>query len=152
MILLDTKMTRDGDDFDPKVILRFASDIVAAYVSNNALAVEEIPSILRLVHGALDGLGQDQQASTTNQGPAVAITESITQDYLICLEDGKKLKMLKRYLRSRYSLSPEEYRAKWGLPADYPMVAPNYAAQRSKLAKKIGLGQSGAPRRARGQS
>ncbi|PCJ72146.1 MAG: transcriptional regulator [Rhodobiaceae bacterium] len=145
-------MTRDGDDFDPKVILRFASDIVAAYVSNNALAVEEIPSILRLVHGALDGLGQDQQASTTNQGPAVAITESITQDYLICLEDGKKLKMLKRYLRSRYSLSPEEYRAKWGLPADYPMVAPNYAAQRSKLAKKIGLGQSGAPRRARGQS
>lgn len=151
MILLDTKMKRDGDDFDPKVILRFASDIVAAYVSNNALAVEEIPSMLRMVHGVLDGLGQDKQASSTNQGPAVAITESITQDYLICLEDGKKLKMLKRYLRSRYSLSPEEYRAKWGLPADYPMVAPNYAAQRSKLAKKIGLGQSGAPRRARGQ-
>ena len=149
MILLDTKMKRDGDDFDPKVILRFASDIVAAYVSNNALAVEEIPSMLRMVHGALDGLGQDQQASNTNQGPAVAITESITQDYLICLEDGKQLKMLKRYLRSRYSLSPEEYRAKWGLPADYPMVAPNYAAQRSKLAKKIGLGQNGAPRRAR---
>jgi len=152
MTLLDAKMKRDGDDSDPKVILRFASDIVAAYVSNNALAVEEIPSMLRMVHGALDGLGQDQQASNTNKGPAVAITESITQDYLICLEDGKQLKMLKRYLRSRYSLSPEEYRAKWGLPADYPMVAPNYAAQRSKLAKKIGLGQNSAPRRARAQN
>jgi predicted transcriptional regulator len=145
-------MTRDGDDFDPKVILRFASDIVAAYVRNNPLAVEDIPDMLRMVHNALDGLGQDQQSSNTNQAPAVAIADSITQDYLICLEDGKKLKMLKRYLRSQYSLSPEEYRAKWRLPADYPMVAPSYAAQRSKLAKKIGLGQSSTPRRGRNRS
>lgn len=145
-------MTRDGDDFDPKVILRFASDIVAAYVRNNPLAVEDIPDMLRMVHDTLDGLGQGQQSSTINQDPAVAIADSITQDYLICLEDGKKLKMLKRYLRSQYSLSPEEYRAKWRLPADYPMVAPSYAAQRSKLAKKIGLGQNGATRKVRNRS
>ncbi len=143
---------RDGDSSDPKVILRFASDIVAAYVSNNALPIDEIPGMLRMVHGVLDGLGQDPLLTVTKQGPAVAIVDSITQDHLICLEDGKKLKMLKRYLRSRYSLSPEEYRAKWGLPADYPMVAPNYAAQRSKLAKKIGLGQNNVPRTSRNRS
>lgn len=140
-------MTSESDQYDPELVLRFASNIVAAYVGNHSLPVEDIPGMLRMVHEVLVDLGNDKSSSVTNQGPAVSVDDSVTEDYLICLEDGKKLKMLKRYLRSRYGLSPEEYRSKWGLPADYPMVAPNYAAQRSKLAKKIGLGQSGAPRK-----
>src|ERR1700743_1343446 len=127
-------------------LLRLASDIVAAYVSNNPLPVSELPSMIKSVHttlGALSGgISADPQPA---QKPAVNVKKSITPEYIICLEDGKKLKMLKRYLRSRYGLSPEEYRAKWGLPADYPMVAPNYAAQRSEFAKKIGLGRSSPP-------
>ena len=92
------------------------------------------------MHGALSGLGADGQSLETPPEPAVSVRASVKPDYIVCLEDGKKLKMLKRYLRSNYNMSPEEYRAKWGLPADYPMVAPNYAAQRSEFAKKIGLG------------
>ena len=140
-------MPSDRDDPPSPATLRLASEIVAAYVSNNELAVEELPDMIRTVHGVLATLGDDIGSALPQQGPAVAVDESVTDEYLICLEDGKKLKMLKRYLRSRYGLSPEEYRAKWGLPADYPMVAPNYAAQRSKLAKKIGLGQNSAPRK-----
>ena len=99
--------------------------------------------MIKSVHATLGGLsGMAAADMTTAQKPAVAIKKSVTPEYIVCLEDGKKLKMLKRYLRSRYGLSPEEYRAKWGLPADYPMVAPNYAAQRSEFAKKIGLGRS----------
>jgi len=141
-------MTSESDDQGQELVLRFASNIVASYVGNNALPVEDIPGMLKLVHETLVGLGSNNAYTELNQGPAVAIDDSVTDDYLVCLEDGKKLKMLKRYLRSRHNLSPEEYRSKWGLPADYPMVAPNYAAQRSKLAKKIGLGQTGAPRKA----
>ncbi|HTQ15056.1 MAG TPA: MucR family transcriptional regulator [Rhizomicrobium sp.] len=124
-------------------LLKLASDIVAAYVSNNPIAISDVPGMIKSVHATLGGLstGGPGEAPTT-QKPAVAVKKSITPEFIVCLEDGKKLKMLKRYLRSRYGLSPEEYRAKWGLPADYPMVAPNYAAQRSEFAKKIGLGKS----------
>lgn len=127
-------------------LLRLASDIVAAYVSNNPVPVSELPSMIKSVHATLGGLsGGTPMEMQTAQKPAVTVKKSITPEFIVCLEDGKKLKMLKRYLRSRYSLSPEEYRAKWGLPADYPMVAPNYAAQRSEFAKKIGLGRSSPP-------
>jgi predicted transcriptional regulator len=124
-------------------LLKFASEIVAAYVSNNPIAVADIPGMIKNVHATLSALsGGTAGEGQTNLKPAVAIKKSVTPEYVICLEDGKKLKMLKRYLRSRYNLTPEEYRAKWGLPADYPMVAPNYATQRSEFAKKIGLGRT----------
>ena len=131
-------------------LLRLATDIVAAYVSNNPVPVGELPSMIKSVHatlGSLAGTGGGDIA--TSQKPAVPLKKSITPEYLICLEDGKKLKMLKRYLRSRYALTPDQYRAKWGLPADYPMVASNYAAQRSEFAKKIGLGRSASATKSR---
>ena len=129
-------------------LLKLATEIVAAYVSNNSVAVSELPSMIKSVHATLGGLaGSMTSEPQTTQKPAVTVKKSITPEYIVCLEDGKKLKMLKRYLRSRYSMSPEEYRSKWGLPADYPMVAPNYAAQRSEFAKKIGLGRSSTPPR-----
>lgn len=124
-------------------LLKFASDIVAAYVANNPIPVGEIPGMIKSIHATLGGLAGGIIADgASGQKPAIPVKKSITPEYIICLEDGKKLKMLKRYLRSRYNLTPEEYRAKWGLPADYPMVAPNYAAQRSEFAKKIGLGRT----------
>jgi len=124
-------------------ILRLATDVVAAYVSNNPIPVSEVPAMIKAVHSTLGGLvGVSAGELPTGQKPAVPIKRSVTPDYIVCLEDGKKLKMLKRYLRSNYSMTPEEYRAKWGLPADYAMVAPNYAAQRSEFAKKIGLGRT----------
>jgi predicted transcriptional regulator len=124
-------------------LLRLATNIVAAYVSNNPVPVLELPAMIKSVFVALGGLsGSSSSDSITTQKPAVTVKKSVTPEYIICLEDGKKLKMLKRYLRSRYNLTPEEYRAKWGLPADYPMVAPNYAEQRSQFAKKIGLGRN----------
>lgn len=132
-------------------LLKLASDIVAAYVSNNPVPVGELPSIIKNVHttlGALSGAAAADLA--TDQKPAVPVKKSITPDYLICLEDGKRLKMLKRYLRSRYGLTPDQYRAKWGLAADYPMVAANYAAKRSEFAKKIGLGKPVTKGRRRG--
>lgn len=124
-------------------LLKLVSEIVASYVSNNPVPVSELPAMIRSVHATLGGLtGSLAIDAVTSQKPAVTIKKSITPEYLICLEDGKRLKMLKRYLRSRYGLSPDQYRTKWGLPADYPMVASNYAAQRSEFAKKIGLGRS----------
>jgi predicted transcriptional regulator len=124
-------------------LIRFASEIVAAYVSANPTPISELPGMIRSIHATLGGLsGGGNTEIVTTQKPAVAVKKSVTPEHIVCLEDGKKLKMLKRYLRSRYGLSPEEYRSKWGLPADYPMVAPNYAAQRSEFAKKIGLGRS----------
>jgi predicted transcriptional regulator len=124
-------------------ILKLASDIVAAYVSNNPVPVGELPGMIKSVYSTLGSLSAGVTGEiATSQKPAVPVKKSITPEHLICLEDGKKLKMLKRYLRSRYGLSPDQYRAKWGLPADYPMVASNYAAQRSEFAKKIGLGRS----------
>ena len=128
----------DTDD----VLLDAACRIVAAYVRNNHLLPAELPAIIKNIHTSLSGLSPAQQADAPMpQKPAISVKKSITPDYIVCLEDGKKLKMLKRYLRTRYGLSPEEYRSKWGLPTDYPLVAPNYAARRSEFAKKIGLGR-----------
>jgi predicted transcriptional regulator len=120
--------------------LHLATDIVAAFVSNNAMAPDKLPGLLQEVHDAVRALARGGTASAGSQEPAVPIKKSVTADYVICLEDGKKLKMLKRYLRTQYGMSPEDYRRKWGLPADYPMVAPNYAKRRSEFAKQIGLG------------
>jgi predicted transcriptional regulator len=118
-----------------------ATKIVAAYVSNNAVAVSGLPNVIMTVRTSLAACGGAAEAAAPTLIPAVAIKKSIAPDYIICLEDGKKLKMLKRYLRTQYSTTPEEYRAKWGLPHDYPMVAPTYAANRSAMAKAIGLGR-----------
>jgi len=133
--------TKSSASVDTTEILRLATEIVAAYVSNNAVAANDLPAMIRTVHSTLNNLDQTAPSRETDLTPAVPIKKSVTADYIICLEDGKKLKMLKRYLRSQYGLTPEEYKARWGLPHDYPMVAPNYAAQRSKLAKQIGLGR-----------
>ena len=121
--------------------LKMATDIVAAYVGNNDVKSDDVPGIIRSVHNALKEAEQGGGDGAEAQKPAVSVKKSITPDYLICLEDGRKLKMLKRHLRTTYGITPEAYRAKWGLPADYPMVAPNYAKKRSEFAKKIGLGQ-----------
>jgi predicted transcriptional regulator len=140
----DPKMSSNEDPpGKPDELLKLASEIVAAYVSNNPVPVGELPGMIKSVHATLGGLAVHQKVETlAAQKPAVPVKRSIMPDYIVCLEDGKKLKMLKRYLRSRFDLSPEDYRAKWGLGADYPMVAPNYAARRSEFAKKIGLGRS----------
>ncbi len=122
-------------------LLTQAADIVAAYVSNNAISASDLPSLLTTVHQKLGELAVEG-GEAQRPDPAVPIKKSVTDHYIICLEDGAKLKMLKRYLRTRYNLSPEEYRKRWGLPADYPMVAPEYARRRSDFAKKIGLGKS----------
>lgn len=138
MSLSDTDLADDSQH----ELLRLSADIVAAYVGQNTVQVTAIPDIIRSVHDALRGLGQPTAARPTErQKPAVPISRSVADDYIVCLEDGKKLKMLKRYLRSRYNMSPEEYRRKWALPPDYPMVAPAYAARRSDFAKQIGLGR-----------
>ncbi|WP_020186521.1 MucR family transcriptional regulator [Methylopila sp. 73B] len=122
--------------------ITLAGDIVAAYVSNNSVPSADLPELIASVHGALVKVATGAvEEPTVELKPAIAIKKSIGPDYIICLEDGKKFKSLKRHLRTRYDLSPEDYRAKWGLPLDYPMVAPNYAAARSELAKKMGLGQ-----------
>jgi len=127
-------------------LLGLASDIVAAYLSKNVIPANDLPSLIRTVHATLSDLEQGKaQGAPQELTPAVPIKKSVAPDYIVCLEDGKKLKMLKRYLRSQYGMSPEEYRARWNLPLDYPMVAPNYAAQRSRLAKQIGLGRASAP-------
>jgi len=123
-------------------LLTQAADIVAAYVSNNAISAADLPSLLTTVHQKLGELAVDG-GEAQRPDPAVPIKKSITDHHIICLEDGAKLKMLKRYLRTRYNLTPDEYRKRWGLPADYPMVAPEYARRRSDFAKKIGLGKSG---------
>lgn len=124
-------------------LLVYVADIVAAFVSQNKISPEQLPEVVQTVHQALSGLqgGAAQAQTAEKQKPAVPINRSVQNDYIVCLEDGAKLKMLKRYLRSRYNMSPEEYRRKWGLPADYPMVAPAYAARRSEFAKQIGLGK-----------
>jgi len=123
--------------------LRLSSDIVAAYVSQNTVSANGIQDLIGQVYRALAGLSENRAEPTPapRQRPAAPISRSVQHDYIICLEDGKKLKMLKRYLRSRYDMSPEDYRRKWGLAPDYPMVAPAYAERRSAFAKKIGLGR-----------
>jgi predicted transcriptional regulator len=124
-----------------ETLITLTSDIVAAHVSNNDVAVTDLPSLITNVYQALANLGETPVVEEVKPQPAVAIRNSIKPDYIVCLEDGKKLKMLKRYLRTNFNMSPEEYRARWGLAADYPMVAPNYAEKRRDLAKKIGLGR-----------
>jgi predicted transcriptional regulator len=123
-----------------ETLVTLTADIVAAHVSNNSVAVSDLPVLIQNVHGALAGLGGPAPEPDIKQEPAVSVRASIKPDYIVCLEDGKKLKMLKRHLMTHYQMTPEQYRAKWNLPADYPMVAPNYAEQRRSLAKKIGLG------------
>ncbi|WP_417459630.1 MucR family transcriptional regulator [Kordiimonas sp.] len=122
-------------------LLALTVEIVASHVSNNSVAVDELPNLIQQIFGTLKGLGSDGLATEQLPDPAVPIKKSITPDFLICLEDGKKLKMLKRHLKTRYDMTPDDYRERWSLPADYPMVAPNYAKQRRDLAKKIGLGR-----------
>lgn len=123
-------------------LLALSADIVAAYVGQNTVSQSVIPELIRTVHGALSTLnGAEEPRIAEKAKPAVSVSRSIQHDYIVCLEDGKRLKMLKRYLRSHYDMSPEDYRRKWGLPADYPMVAPAYAARRSDFAKQIGLGK-----------
>ncbi|MCW3847990.1 MucR family transcriptional regulator [Sphingomonas sp. LB-2] len=123
-----------------ETLVTLTADIVAAHVSNNSVAVSDLPILIQNVHGALAGLGAAVAEPEAKQEPAVSIRSSVKPDFIVCLEDGKKLKMLKRHLMTHYQMTPDQYRAKWGLPADYPMVAPNYAEQRRTLAKKIGLG------------
>lgn len=127
--------------------ISLAGEIVAAYVGNNSVKTEELPTLLHEVYTAVSGLAEEGADFVSNREPAVPINKSITPDFVICLEDGKKLKMLKRYLRTHYNLTPEDYRRKWGLPADYPMVAPNYAKRRSQFAKDIGLGTASTARK-----
>jgi predicted transcriptional regulator len=128
------------DQKSDEEILKQVTEIVAAYVSKNEVAAGDLPALIKSVHATLGGFNGAENAGP-GKPPAVPVKKSVTPDFIICLEDGKKLKMLKRYLRTRYGLSPDAYRAKWNLPADYPMTAPNYAARRSDFAKQIGLGR-----------
>ena len=129
-------------DTDTDHFIEIAADIVSAYVGNNPVPMSELPNLIGEVHAALHRLGGAPIVKPAEpQKPAVSAKRSISDDYIICLEDGKRFKSLRRHLRSQYNLSPEQYREKWGLPADYPMVAPNYAKARSALAKQMGLGQ-----------
>jgi predicted transcriptional regulator len=137
---------------DKSEIIEMTADIVSAYVGNNAVAAGDLASLIQSVHRALSGVsGAPEPVEVAPKEPAVPIKRSIQPDHLVCLEDGRKFKSLKRHLRTKYNMSPEDYRAKWGLPKDYPMVAPSYAKARSELAKQMGLGQGGrqAPRKRR---
>lgn len=137
---MDNQNTSHADLLDRQELLALTSEIVAAHVSNNSVAPTELPTLIESVYRTLSSFGDAPVAEPERPQPVVSVKKSITPDYLICLEDGKKLKMLKRHLKTAYDMTPEEYREKWGLPASYPMVAPNYAKQRSKLARAIGLG------------
>ncbi len=132
----------DEESISRDDVLRMAVDVVAAYLSNNQVAAGQIPEVIHSIFNSLTTLeAPPSEPLSEPQKPATPVRKSVTPDYIICLEDGKKLKMLKRHLRTTYNMTPEEYRAKWNLPADYPMVAPNYARQRSEFAKQIGLGR-----------
>jgi predicted transcriptional regulator len=135
-----------------ETLITLTSDIVAAHVSNNSVAVGDIPTLITNVYSALAGLNSSEPVAEPAPEPAVSIRSSIKNDHIVCLEDGKKLKMLKRHLATRYNMTPDQYRARWNLPADYPMVAPAYAEKRRELAKKIGLGRKPAPKRGRAKS
>lgn len=124
-----------------ETLITLTADIVAAHVTNNSVAVADLPTLIGNVHAALSGLGQPAELPQTKPEPAVSIRASVKPEYIVCLEDGKKLKMLKRHLMTHYQMSPDQYRVKWGLPSDYPMVAPAYAEKRRALAKSIGLGR-----------
>ncbi|MEZ5813759.1 MAG: MucR family transcriptional regulator [Alphaproteobacteria bacterium] len=130
-------------DINREELLAFTTEIVSSYVANNTMPAGDIPAVIEQVFKTLANVNTDVSAGMERPQPAVPIKKSVTPDYIVCLEDGKKLKMLKRHLKTAYGMSPEEYRERWGLPADYPMVAPNYAQRRSQLAKDIGLGTKG---------
>ncbi len=134
------KLMGEEDNLGPNII-ELTTDIVASYVSNNPILVDEVPSLIERVFATLTTINDPNDIHTNKGEPAVPIGKSITPEYLICLEDGVQLKMLKRHLKSHYDLTPDEYRKRWGLPQDYPMVAPNYALRRRDLAKQIGLGK-----------
>jgi predicted transcriptional regulator len=130
----------ENQDQFGETLITLTADIVSAHVSNNSVAVNDLPVLIANVHNALSGLGERKAEAAPRPEPRVSIRSSIKPDYIVCLEDGKKLKMLKRHLSTHYNMTPDQYRQKWGLNADYPMVAPNYAEQRRTLAKQIGLG------------
>ncbi|MBK5264937.1 MAG: MucR family transcriptional regulator [Alphaproteobacteria bacterium] len=130
----------ENESAQDEMLITLTSDIVSAHVSNNSVAVSDLPLLIQNVFGALAQLSGTPVLPEVKQEPAVSIRASVKPDFIVCLEDGKKLKMLKRHLMTHYQMTPDDYRAKWNLPADYPMVAPNYAEQRRTLAKKIGLG------------
>jgi predicted transcriptional regulator len=132
-----------------ETLITHTTDIVVSYVSNNSLGAEEVSSLIRNIYGTLAGLGQASAAPEARPEPAVSIRSSVKRDHVVCLEDGKKMKMLKRHLMTDHGLTPDEYRARWGLASDYPMVAPDYADKRRDLAKKIGLGRKPGQRRGR---
>lgn len=132
-----------------EMLITLTSDIVAAHVSNNSVSVDDVSNLISKVFGALAGLGQAVVVEEKLPEPAVSIRTSVKPDFIVCLEDGKKLKMLKRHLMTHYNMTPDQYRARWSLPADYPMVAPNYAEKRRELAKKIGLGRKPGVKRGR---
>src|SRR5690606_41887642 len=136
------------NEIDNDVLVTLTSDIVAAHVSNNNVAVEEVSTLIQNVFGALSGLGEEVEDDVRPE-PAVSVRASVKQDHLVCLEDGKKMKMLERHLMTDHGPTPAEYRARWGLPADYPMVAPDYAEKRRVLAKEIGLGRKPGQHRGR---
>lgn len=142
---METKMAEATADHSE--LLSLTSDIVAAHVSNNAVSTTELPSLIETVFTKLSQLGGAAAEPAVQQKPAVPVKKSVHDDYVVCLEDGKKMKMLKRHLKTDHDMTPDEYRAKWGLPGDYPMVAPNYARKRQELAKKIGLGRKPTGRR-----
>jgi predicted transcriptional regulator len=138
---------------DTESLIGLVADIVSAYVSNNSVPAADLPGLIATTHAAISGLGAAPAPVIEERPtPVVSIKKSITPEFLICLEDGKKFKSLKRHLRTAYNMSPEEYRARWGLPSDYPMVAPSYAEARSSLAKKMGLGQQRRKTSARGRT
>ena len=132
-----------------EMLITHTTDIVVSYVANNSLGADDVSSLIRNVFGTLASLGQEGAAPEARPDPAVSIRSSIIRDHVVCLEDGKKMKMLKRHLMTDHGLTPDEYRARWGLAADYPMVAPDYADKRRDLAKKIGLGRKPGQRRGR---
>jgi len=128
---------------DAEILVTLTADIVAAHVSNNSVAISDIPLVIRSVYEALAGLASGAEPAPEPQQPAVSVRSSVKPDYIVCLEDGKKLKMLRRHLMANFGMTPDEYRAKWNLPKDYPMTAPNYTEKRRELAKQIGLGTKG---------
>ena len=132
-----------------ETLITLTSEIVAAHVSNNSVSVDDVPTLISNVYSALSGLNGETATSEAPLEPAVPIRSSVKKDYIICLEDGKKMKMLKRHLKTAYDMTPDEYRARWNLPSDYPMVAPSYAEKRRELAVKIGLGRKPGQKRGR---
>jgi len=137
----DLKIDKSGNGKNPD-LLELTAKVVANHLSNNSVDAKDIPALIRQVYKTMEQLNGSGTPVVSNSEPAVPIEDSIKPDYIVCLEDGKRLKMLKRYLRTKYNLSPEDYKKRWGLPPDYPLVAPNYAQKRQELAKSIGLGRN----------